>query len=125
LLERLGYRVDVVANGLEAIEALSRINYDLVLMDCQMPEMDGISATTRIRTSEGSSRRIPIIAMTADAFPGDRDRCLAAGMNDFLSKPVELDRLEAVIERWIRNPDATGSTIGDASVCQAEARSPS
>ncbi len=110
-LEKLGYRADVVANGLEAIEAVSRIRYALVLMDCQMPEMDGLEATAMIRKCEREhgSRRLPIIAMTANAMQGDREKCLDSGMDDYLAKPVKHGDLGATIARWIpgqSSPDA-------------------
>jgi CheY-like chemotaxis protein/HPt (histidine-containing phosphotransfer) domain-containing protein len=98
-LQKLGYEANAVTNGAEAIEALQRANYDLVLMDCEMPVMDGYEATHRIRASVHS--RIPIIAVTADAMPADRDRCLSEGMNDYLSKPVELDHLAEVLAKWL------------------------
>jgi len=101
ILERYGYRVDAVADGKEVLDALSRLPYDLVLMDCQMPEMDGFEATRTIRRNEGKGKHIPVIAMTASALQGDRERCLEAGMDDYLSKPVEPARLATVVEQWL------------------------
>ncbi len=108
-LRKLGYNADVVANGLEALEALERIPYSLILMDCQMPEMDGWEATRKIREREtlvDCLRRIPIVAMTADAMQGDRDRCLAAGMDDYVAKPVRVDDLNAAISRQLNPVDS-------------------
>jgi CheY-like chemotaxis protein len=104
MLNRLGYRTDVVANGREAVTALSRVPYDLVLMDCQMPEMDGYDATRAIR-AEGSAvldRNLPIIAVTANVLKGDSERCLAAGMDDYLPKPIEAKALAAVLARHLK-----------------------
>ena len=106
ILERLGHRVDVAANGLEAVAAVKNVPYDLVLMDCQMPEMDGFEATRRIRAGETgeAKRRIPIIAMTARAMLGDREACLEAGMDGYLPKPVDFAPLAKEIGRWLTLP---------------------
>jgi CheY-like chemotaxis protein/HPt (histidine-containing phosphotransfer) domain-containing protein len=101
LLEKLGYQVDVAANGREALAALDHIPYRLVLMDCHMPEMDGFTATAAIREYEGSDRHTPIIALTANALAGERERCLAAGMDDYLAKPIQKSLLEAKLAHWL------------------------
>jgi CheY-like chemotaxis protein len=102
LLEKAGFRVDVVDNGLQAVEAAARVAYDAVFMDCQMPEMDGFEATEAIRAAEaGTTRHVPIIALTASVMKADRERCLAAGMDDYLSKPINPGALSEILERWI------------------------
>jgi two-component system, sensor histidine kinase and response regulator len=107
-LQRLGYAADTVANGLEVLAALQRLSYDIILMDCHMPKMDGYEATQAIRKKEGSldQSRLPIspayiIAITANAMQGDAEKCFAAGMNDYLSKPIGLPDLQAALERWL------------------------
>jgi GAF domain-containing protein/CheY-like chemotaxis protein/HPt (histidine-containing phosphotransfer) domain-containing protein len=110
LLERLGYRADVVANGVEALDALERQTYDLLLSDVQMPEMDGLEATRRIIQRWPSSERPWIVAMTAEAMSGDRERCLAAGMNDYLAKPIRVDELVAAIKRTPRRAEGSAGT---------------
>ncbi|MHB8120855.1 MAG: response regulator [Desulfuromonadaceae bacterium] len=104
LLNKLGYKADVVANGLEAVRALELINYDLVLMDCLMPEMDGFAATVMIRSERSKviNHAVPVIAMTANAMMGDREECIEAGMNDYLAKPVKKDELAEVLGKWLR-----------------------
>ena len=100
-LKKMGYGVDTVENGMEAVAALQRKRYDVVLMDCQMPEMDGYEATRRIRVDEGSRRRTPIIAVTANALPQEQQECLAAGMDDYLAKPIRRQDLERVLRTWL------------------------
>ncbi|SER17546.1 PAS domain-containing hybrid sensor histidine kinase/response regulator [Microlunatus flavus] len=101
LVERLGFGADLAANGVEALDALRRQTYDLVLMDCHMPVMDGFAATARIREAERGGTRMPVVALTASATVADRERCLAAGMDDYLAKPIEPGRLADVLERWV------------------------
>jgi len=104
LLQNLGCTVDVVPNGREAVEMIGTIAYDLVLMDVQMPEMDGFAATGEVRRGHGPQTLVPIVAMTANAMAGDRERCLAAGMNDYLSKPVHPSDLQRVLHHWVKSP---------------------
>jgi len=133
MLQKIGYRVDVVENGQEAVRAVSRTSYDLVLMDCQMPEMDGLEATRKIREAENVKRKVldvgndakepnspdalrltsnhvPIIALTANALYGDRESCLEAGMDDFLTKPVRIEELGAMISKWLPHPGVDNET---------------
>ncbi len=104
LLEKLGCRVDLAANGFEAVQMAGQLPYDLIFMDCQMPEMDGFQATRQIRSLGGALKRVGIVALTAAATPEDRDKCLASGMNHYLSKPVSVESLAASIERWATLP---------------------
>jgi CheY-like chemotaxis protein len=106
ILSKLGHDADVVADGKAAVRALRQVDYDVVLMDCEMPEMDGYEATRRIRQRQGGTRNpdIPIIAITADAMTGDRDKCLQAGMSDYLAKPIEPRQLADVLEKWLSTP---------------------
>jgi CheY-like chemotaxis protein len=100
MLERLGLRADVAANGRETVRMFELLPYDLVFMDCQMPEMDGYEATRKIRSREKPGRHVTIIAMTADAMEGCREQCLAAGMDDFIAKPVAMKALFEAIQKW-------------------------
>jgi two-component system, sensor histidine kinase and response regulator len=104
LLTKKGYPIDTVENGIQAVEAVKSGEYNLVLMDVQMPEMDGLTATQEIRKWEPPRIHIPIIAMTAHALQGDRERCLEAGMDDYLTKPISPDEVFETIEKWTRRP---------------------
>jgi CheY-like chemotaxis protein len=111
ILEQAGFVVDSAANGQEALDAVGRVAYDAVLMDVQMPVMDGYTATARIREAGGAAGAVPIIAMTAHAMVGEREKCLAAGMNDYVSKPIEQPKLFAALIRWMaraEEPAAAG-----------------
>ena len=98
----LGFEADCVGNGEEAIAKLEQQDYDIVFMDCQMPILDGYETTQEIRRREGSKRHTIVIALTAHALPSDREKCLAAGMDDYLSKPIAQDTLGAMLERWVK-----------------------
>jgi CheY-like chemotaxis protein len=101
-LRKLGLSVQTAANGQEALDSWAEGSYSLILMDCQMPILDGFEATRQIRQREsGSRQRIPIVAMTANAMQGDKEQCLAAGMDDYISKPINLSQLQAVLEKWL------------------------
>jgi CheY-like chemotaxis protein len=108
LLQKLGCRVEVARNGVEACNALERRSFDLILMDCQMPEMDGFEATRTIRSRENGGRRTPIIALTAGVLKEERDQCYQAGMDGFLSKPISNDELKAALESWLAATRAQG-----------------
>jgi len=113
-VREMGFGADAVASGIEVLEALGRIPYDLILMDCQMPEMDGYACAAEIRRWEDGRKHVPIIAMTAHVMREDRDKCLAAGMDDFLSKPVRVAHLGSVLTRWLTASATTAA--GEASV---------
>jgi signal transduction histidine kinase/CheY-like chemotaxis protein len=105
-LKKMGHSVDIATNGLEAIDLFKQHSYDMVFMDCQMPEMDGYQATQEIRKLEGGKARLPIIAITADAMKGNEQRCIDAGMDDFLTKPLKKEKLDMIINKWIKNAHA-------------------
>jgi CheY-like chemotaxis protein/HPt (histidine-containing phosphotransfer) domain-containing protein len=125
LLQQMGYKPDVAANGLEALAALDKEAYDLIFMDVQMPEMDGLEATRFIRERQKDKARFPtyktsiiIVAMTANAMPGDRERCITAGMDDYLSKPVRPEDVRKIIERWgaaAATPEPAGATVAQTA----------
>src|SRR5436309_7779902 len=134
LLKEVGFRCTLASDAKQAVEAVTDSPFDLVLMDCQMPEMDGFEATRMIRQQEakaflhGRGKRLPIVALTANALKGDRERCLAAGMDDYLSKPLRPNELDAVLERWLgaapagAAPAASPAEPGDALVDEERMR---
>jgi signal transduction histidine kinase/HPt (histidine-containing phosphotransfer) domain-containing protein len=118
MLEKLGFSYDIAANGVEALEAVQKSSaYSVILMDCSMPEMDGFEATRRIRALSAVQKNVPIIAMTANAFAEDRDKCFSVGMNSYLSKPIQIEALEKVLSEFHNDNDAAALTgkISDAS----------
>lgn len=108
ILSKLGYSTDVAADGAEVLQMLQQQHYDLVLMDCQMPVMDGFEATQAIRALKSDTSQIPIIAVTANALAGQREKCLASGMNDYISKPISTDLLASTIQKYL--PPLNGDT---------------
>jgi CheY-like chemotaxis protein len=129
MLKKLGMRTDAVGNGVDAIVALERERYDLVLMDIQMPVMDGLEATRKIRAEEGrrvgagkqpeagtDSPHIPIIAMTAHAMRGDREKCIEAGMDDYISKPIASGMLAEVVSKWLHRGTTKGAVTHEPSI---------
>jgi CheY-like chemotaxis protein len=124
LLQKAGYRVDTAENGLQAVELAQRKAYSIILMDVQMPEMDGFEATSILRAREGDERHTPIIAMTAHAMKGDRERCLMSGMDDYISKPLSPQELFEKIDHWARAgaPLAEEETFEAAPAIQLPAR---
>jgi len=103
LLKKMGYSPDIAANGIEVLDRLHDTHYDIIFMDVQMPEMDGLEATRTIRTRPTGSPTPIIIAMTANTTPLDREQCLASGMNDYLSKPIDLPELTSMLKKWAPN----------------------
>lgn len=116
LFKELGFTPDLVANGKQAMEAFKKGSYEILFMDCQMPEMDGLECTREIRKLEAhTGKRIPIVAMTAQALEGDREKCIAAGMDDYISKPVTSKKLVEALGRWLRDPEPT---LEEAAISQ-------
>jgi CheY-like chemotaxis protein len=118
ILGRAGVQVDVAGNGQEALEKIDCFHYDGVLMDCQMPVMDGFEATRRLR-ADGRFDTLPVIAMTANAMAGDRERCAAAGMDDHIAKPIDIDQMFVTLARWVRPRNGTDVAIAKPDVPQA------
>jgi signal transduction histidine kinase/CheY-like chemotaxis protein len=118
LLERLGLRIDVAGNGVEAVRMVKELPYDAVFMDCQMPEMDGYAATREIRRTEKPGEHIAIIAMTAEALAGAREQCLGAGMDDYIAKPVKLDDLSRAIQKWLPSRGVGGRELVGGGVAR-------
>ena len=114
MLQRLGYRPEVAANGVEVLKLLEQQPFDLIFLDVQMPEMDGFEAARRIHAQWPDPRRPRLVAMTGNALEGDRDRCLEAGMDDYIAKPVRITELQAVVERWGQSR-AASQTVGGAA----------
>ena len=121
LLQKRGFRVDVAADGREAVEMSKRSDYQAIFMDCQMPELDGYEATAEIRRREGTGQHVPIVAMTASTMAGDRERCLAAGMDDYISKPIRNDVLDGLVAKLpTRGPGFEATLVGEADEHEAD-----
>lgn len=101
MLERLGHGVDLAQNGQEALDKLAENQYQVVLMDCQMPVLDGYAATQQLREREGTNQRTVVVGLTAYAMANDRARCLDSGMDDYLSKPLKINDLAAMLQKWV------------------------
>jgi two-component system sensor histidine kinase/response regulator len=123
LLEKQGLRTAMANNGREAVEMALANDYAAIFMDCQMPELDGYEATRRIRAAE-NGHRVPIIAMTAHSMPGDRERCLGAGMDDYISKPVEAAKLASIVTRWLFSTETAPELQGTGTSAKADRESP-
>ncbi|HNJ42438.1 MAG TPA: response regulator, partial [Acidobacteriota bacterium] len=120
-LENLNVRVDLAEDGFKALEALAKISYDLIFMDCQLPLMDGFETTAVIREQEMlSNRHIPVIALTANAMRGDRERCLAAGMDDYVSKPFQPQDFQSILERWLPKVSETPTPESEPPILPLE-----
>src|SRR5262249_20061696 len=113
--ERLGCHLDIAANGAQALRALQQNDYALILMDCRLPDMDGLGLTAAIRNLDNGKKALPIIALTGNVQEGERERCLAAGMNDFLTKPVTLTDLASTFARWLPEAEGIRGLIGVVS----------
>jgi len=113
MLKKLGLHADVAANGREAVEMAGVLPYDLIIMDCHMPEMDGYAATREIRRRQGANQRLAIIALTADIMEGSRERCLAAGMDDYMAKPIRMAGLREALRKWVPAAGATFYPVDD------------
>ena len=119
ILTKLGYHADLADNGQQAVEQVTRGRYGLVLMDCQLPVLDGYQATAEIRRREGTIRHMPIVAMTAGVLE-DRQRCLAAGMDDHIAKPVLLGEIQAMLSRWLEGGATTPTPAGPAVAARSD-----
>jgi len=108
MFEKLGIRIDLAANGREAVQMATELDYDIIFMDCSMPELDGYEATAMLR-NQSRGRRVPIIAITANAMSEDRARCLDAGMDDHLTKPVRIEDIRGALQRWVMAPEERSS----------------